>query len=176
MLLNNVRVLSVNSKPGKGKFATMQFHQATVQDPTGMQYKVDFGTVTPPGIGETFTCQTDDAPTYGAYKMIRGTYIGPASSATHLAPAGSLQAAPRPGQFPVPEDSKDISIIRQNSLGHAVELVNNMFHIFFPGTGEAITEDQLTRKVIEVAFLFSQFSSGKLEMDVKETLAQKLTK
>jgi hypothetical protein len=163
--------MNIIPKAGKGAYLGKTFYTAQVQDPSIGNLKVDFGAQNPPPMGAVLSCEVEDLATYGSHKLIRGSLI---PSSGGVASSGSPVAMGRV-DFPVPETDKGQSIIRQNSLGHAVELVARFPAAFFT-EGEKLTADHLVKRVIEVAFTLSEFSSGKLELDVQETLATKLTK
>ncbi len=172
MKINNASVLNVIPKPGSGKYLGRTFYAAQVMDPVLGNLKVDFGITTPPGVGQLLSCEVEDQPTYGAYKLVRGSVMG--GAAGNL--AGTAAAPRAQGAFPVPADAKDQSIIRQNSLAHAVALVKEFPQHFLNGIADNWTADQMVKRVIEVAFTFSEFSSGRLDLEVQESLATKLTK
>ena len=65
------------------------------------------------------------------------------------------------GGFPVEKDSHAMSIVRQNSMGHAVKLVQN-WHM----TTEASTTlslDDYYDQVLKIAYKITDFSTGHLE-------------
>lgn len=182
MQLNNALVTNVTSNPGKGRFASTTFHTVKVQTDTGSLLTLDWGSKAPPLDGTRVSVEIDDAPNYGKYK-VRHTPGPMTARSMGGSVAGGPVSASYAAEFPIPEDSRQQSIIRQNSLGHAVDLIKTFpenFGIHFADGGtttEALTSaDDLIKRVVEVAFALSEFSSGKLETDVKETLASKFAK
>jgi hypothetical protein len=173
MRITNATVMSIIPKAGKGAYLGKTFYTAQVQDPSIGNLKVDFGAQNPPPMGAVLSCEVEDLATYGSHKLIRGSLVAPGTTSAPT-PMGGTGYGGRV-DFPVPETDKGQSIIRQNSLGHAVDLMIGFPLIFFPD-GVDMTPDLLVKRVIEVAFTLSEFSSGKLELDVQETLATKLTK
>ena len=103
-------------------------------------------------------------------------YTGPAgsvASASNPIPGPTPQdnkpmaISKAPAQFPTVKGTKDVSIIRQNSLRHAVLVVSDMYvHSIIT----AQTEEAYINKVLEVAYIFADFSTGWRE--VKEAEAQ----
>jgi hypothetical protein len=179
--ITNATVMNIIPKAGKGAYLGKTFYTAQVQDPSIGNLKVDFGAQTPPPVGGNISCEVEDLATYGSHKLIRGSLVAPGgfSPTTNIGGAGLVSSGGYAGgrvDFPVPETDKGQSIIRQNSLGHAVALLTRFPDVFFGPEPVKCTEDQLVKKAVEIAFTLSQFSSGALELEVTETLATKLTK
>lgn len=177
MQINNAVVMSHTPRHGQGKYAGKIFYKANVHTSLGDTITLDFGSQMPPPVGANYSGECEDTMTYGAYKIVRPAWNGGggAPSAPRAPSAGSAPAAST--GFPLSQSSHQISIVRQNSMGHAVNLVANHFDVFFAGRTEGeVTEDELIQKVVEIAFYVSEFSSGALEVDVKGRLADKLKK
>lgn len=73
-------------------------------------------------------------------------------------PAGGKWAG---RQFPVGPLDPERSIIRQNSLGHATEMVN------FYGT-DAKTSAECAAEIIEIARMFEAYSAGDLDREIAD--------
>jgi hypothetical protein len=174
MRITNATVMAIIPKAGKGAYLGKTFYTAQVQDPSIGNLKVDFGAQNPPPMGAVLSCEVEDLATYGSHKLIRGSLVAPGTSSAPTPMGGSSYAGRV--DFPVPETDKGQSIIRQNSLGHAVALVNHCPAAMLGPDYASWDADRVVKRVIEIAFTFSEFSSGKLELDVQETLATKLTK
>lgn len=91
-------------------------------------------------------------------------------------PAASSGGASR-GSFPIKGDDYQTSIIRQNSLTNAVNLVNGILGDL---THEPITFEEATRRAdaasdlaIRVAYKFASFSSGHLDIRAAQDIANK---
>lgn len=69
--------------------------------------------------------------------------------------------------FPVPPDHGDRSIIRQNSLTNARELVQSYF------AGHSISFDDEVQKIIETAYKFEEYSSGDREVKAADAITNK---
>lgn len=70
--------------------------------------------------------------------------------------------------FPVPPLHGDRSIIRQNSLAHATQLV--VFQIREMGT--TVSLDDMARMVIELASKFEEYSAGDIERHAADNMVQ----
>jgi len=106
-------------------------------------------------------------------KKLRVISSGGAVSSVTSAHTG---AVPQPTsstqrRFPVPVDAPDRSIIRQNSLAHATNLV-----IALLGTGDtetaihnSVSDEDLAQQVIRLARQFESYSAG--DSDMQEAMA-----
>lgn len=83
---------------------------------------------------------TDTAPPEGS----------PAAPAGQAAPAYQAQAG-----FPVPSTAKDRSIIRQNSLMHATNLV-----VARPDYIEGLAAEEAAEEIVSIARIFEAYSTG----------------
>lgn len=92
----------------------------------------------------------------------KDTSKAPAAPAAKPAAGGYGQKV-----FPVPALHGDRSIIRQNSLGHAVEIVVHTYPV--GGTPEGAAE-----KAIELARMFEAYSAGDLDAAVAEEAMRKM--
>lgn len=117
-------------------------------------------------IGATVSFNAD--PNYGKLEMNLATLtIG--GGAAKPAPEGSSQGTKSTGSgykekpFPVPKTHSDTSIIRQNSLTNANTVMATYMSICSE-SGHPDTPEELAEKVIEIAYLFTDFSSGQREV------------
>lgn len=92
----------------------------------------------------------------------KDTSKAPAAPAAKPAAGGYGQKV-----FPVPALHGDRSIIRQNSLGHAVEIVIHTC----PG---GVSYEELAEKAIEIARMFEAYSAGDLDAAVAEEAMRKM--
>lgn len=96
-------------------------------------------------------------------KMVKGLKVisggGGSYSPSPSAPAVSRSAAPG---FPVPVDTKDRAIVRQNSLGHATNLVATMIADLDFKTWEdrEVATTKFAELCVDVARIFESYSSG----------------
>lgn len=74
-------------------------------------------------------------------------------------------AAGRP--FPVPKNSGEMAIIRQNSLTNAVNWYNNLV-----GTEAEQDDDLVSERIIAMAYRFAEFSSGQREARFVEEMGE----
>lgn len=174
MKLENALVENIEANAGRGKGASRTFY-TVVLGLSGTTYKVEWKSNPLPTVGEHVSCEVSDTINFGKYQLIsRGASVGGPRGGSSPPVTGVPGNKPSvaTGGFPIASDSHQQSIIRQNSLGHAVNLVDKNHAIFF-GEGD-ITADEMIKRVVEVAFAFAEFSSGKLEVDVSASLAEKL--
>lgn len=95
------------------------------------------------------------------------------------APATSGVVATKAAEFPIPMDSRQRSIIRQNSLGHAVQLMSDSgitSHIF-EVTDEGKEMAAIAEGAISLARMLEAYSTGDIEAvqsdpEAMEALAQ----
>lgn len=107
---------------------------------------------------------------YGGYQLVKGGGNGTAAPAPTPAANSAPTPAPAPkAAFPTPKNTKDVSIIRQNSMNHASRIVADMI------TAKVIaapkTEAEYVEKVIEVAYQVFDFSSGWREQKMADAQA-----
>lgn len=127
---------------------------------------VNLGFKTSHSQGETVTWEVEHK--YGGLQ-----YVGPSNGQPTSVQSGgqsnsSSNAAPvRATAFPTPKGTKDVSIIRQNSMTHATKIVAGMLD---NGSIELQTEDEYINKVLEVAYIVADYSTGWRE--VKEAAAR----
>jgi hypothetical protein len=115
--------------------------------------------------GETVTINVDDTQ-YGV-QMSKTQGVQPASTGV----TQSAQPAPIPmkkatPQFPTQPGTKDVSIIRQNSLNHATKIVDDMI-----GHGVILAPkdmDAYIQTVIDTAGTLAQFSTGWRDIELAQ--------
>lgn len=76
--------------------------------------------------------------------------------------AATTRAAPKPG-FPVAVDTKDRSIVRQNSLSHAVNLVTSMSNgefEFASWDARVSSTETFAKLCVDIARIFEDYSAG----------------
>lgn len=140
--------------------------------------KYGWGFTNPTKVGVTDGAEIEfviEASPYGP-KISEGS-VSVKTSGTGAPPVKSAAPAPRSPAassggsrdvgFPVPVTSEKISILRQNALTNARELV-----AMYPSMFGAETKEQLIAAILDTARVFADYSSGR---DVEEKVA-KLTK
>lgn len=106
---------------------------------------------------------------YGGYQVVQGNGSA-APAATAAAPTVAATPAPAlKAAFPTPKNTKDISIIRQNSMNHASRIVRDMIDTKVIGAPK--NEAEYVEKVIEVAYSVFDFSSGWREQKMADAQA-----
>lgn len=114
-------------------------------------------------VGETVNLDVEHK--YGGYQLIpsAGNVSSPGNmvAGSNSAPAKRTPAPKSGPAFPVATNTKDISIIRQSSLNRAVDVVEKLqaIGLFIPGN-----EQEYLDKVLEVAYMFTDFGSGQREV------------
>lgn len=138
---------------------------ATVYIATIDGQEVNLGFKTSLVQGETVSLPVEHK--YGGYQLIQGNGSGTPATSAASAVSPKVSSAPRATAFPTPQGTKDISIIRQNSLTHATKVVIAMtlakVPVFTPST-----EREFRDKVLEVAYEYQDFSTGWREEKMAE--------
>lgn len=101
------------------------------------------------------TVQLNVEHKYGGYQLIQGAPTA-TNGAANQAGKGASKPASKPA-FPTPKNTKDVSIIRQNSMTHASRIVRDMADLGILGK---LKEDAYLEKVIETAYYIADFSTG----------------
>ena len=107
---------------------------------------------------------------YGSWQYVEGVPQGtlPAAGAVTgpAAPAVSSSGSRGSGGFPVDAKSGQISIIRQNSMNRAVEILAQWTSYATP-LWQPVTEGEYLKKLLEVALIITDFNSGQHIMDLQ---------
>lgn len=94
-------------------------------------------------------------------------YVGPAKQGSEpvrkVTKASPMPSAGNKPAFPVGKDTKDMSIIRQNSLTHATKIVEQALLAEIVQQPNSL--EDLTELVISVAYDLTEFSSGHRELN-----------
>lgn len=126
-------------------------------------------------IGETveFDYTTDK---YG-HKI---TSIRPAGAGVLVSLPAPIKAASgssyQPRVFPVPIESGERAILRQNALTNARELVTAFLSVDIPNDGKKEVQktfNSLADEVIRIAYMFEEFTSGDRERHAAEEIMKK---
>ena len=108
--------------------------------------------------GDTVTFDNGDKKWCRQLKVVAAGGGGSApapSGGGYSAPTGAPKAAYKPA-FPIGIDTKDRSIVRQNSLTHATKLY--IAGTFFVDSADLTETD--AQKIVELARIFEDYSSG----------------
>lgn len=103
---------------------------------------------------------------YGSLQLVPGNGSGqPASPAVSGQASKVPQAAPAPKQqayteFPVPKNTKGITIARQNSGGHAARIVGCLID-----NGTIKSKDEAIEAFMDVAYSITDFATGHREVN-----------
>ena len=138
-------VLAINTADGKSK-AGRPYTKYTAVMSAGFTF--DAGIRPPPfKAGETIDVELEEK--FGKMQLVRDD--DPSGG------GGGRGRAPRP--WPVPEDHGDNSIIRQNSLKHAVAVI-----VGSPvAQSGSVSAEVMAEEAIKIAYKFTEFSSGRLD-------------
>jgi hypothetical protein len=147
------RTIQVKRGPRAGKDATV--HSIEVDTPNGL-IEVNVGFRQPYEVGESVNLSCDRTQ-FGL--EVSKSQAGPAAPA---AKASVQHVQPARVGFPVGKDTKDISIIRQNSMTHASRIVDDMVRGGIIGKPQS--EEEYIEKVFDVAYQITEFSSGHREV------------
>lgn len=147
--------------PKKNGNGVMKVHYAMVDNnPVNLGFKTNYQE------GVFFDEEVDFK--YGEYQLPRS--MAPATKVQSMvSPTGPVASTPSlPKQataFPVPINTKDTSIIRQNALTNARELVVGMMN---NGMMMGKSKQELMEEIIQTAYFFADFSSGRREQKLAE--------
>lgn len=97
-------------------------------------------------------------------KVIAANPSGGASSAAASSNAGTSSKFSR-GRFPIPKDDGQRSIIRQNSLGHAIEALISV------GVLQSTDPNDMVSTIISTARLFEAYSAGDLDSEAAKMIS-----
>jgi hypothetical protein len=157
--------VQIKNGPRAGQTSTV-YHAMIQGHDVNLGFKCDYQE------GESVTLTVEEK--YGGYQVVKGNGNANAPSVPNAASqAGPAQPAaplgPKPAAFPTPKNTKDISIIRQNSMTHATRIVDDM--IIHGVVKAPKTEGEYVEKVIEVAYQVFDFSSGWREQKMADAQA-----
>jgi hypothetical protein len=119
-----------------------------------------------------FTYTEKPSPSGEPYRNIKGSVTKvPPPAAAPVTGAGMMKGTASASgfigrTFPVPALAPERSIIRQNSLGHAVEIVTQMTAF---GNCEEAAE-----RTIEIARMFEAYSAGDLDVEMVDEEIKKM--
>ncbi len=155
---------SIYTKEVTTRFGPKNVYHATING-----HDVNLGFNTKLSQGENVVLNVENK--YGGYQLLQGAPSGtatPVPAAGNSGPTEAVQSRPA-GKFAFPVDinANGTSICRQSSLNRAVELVSLMVE------NEVITpqtEQDYLDKVFEIAYQFTDFTTGQRE--VKQANAQ----
>ena len=159
------KTITIKNGPRAGGQATIFY--VTIDG----QHRVNVGFACPFEDGEYVTIMAEQK--FGELKMVgKGAGNGGTKAPAQAKPVAKA-TAPAQAAFPVPQGTKDISIIRQNSLGHATRLMDTLISHGFINT-KGMTEEQAVEKTLAIAMAFADFSSGHREVKMASELAKHL--
>ncbi len=159
---------SVRTKVRNTRFGDKNIHLCTVD---GIEFETGFKSVF--AQGEMITAAVEHK--YGGWQYVDGGDASlPAVTAAVAAVAvvsSSSGGGRRGGSFPIDPKDGQISIIRQNSLNRAVEILKEWgtTGIFKPST-----EDEYLKKLLEVALIVTDFNSGQHIVELAKAQAANL--
>jgi hypothetical protein len=158
-VIDSIYTKEVNTKRGPANV-----YHATING-----HDVNLGFQTKLSQGENVVLNVENK--YGGYQLIQGDPTGPTTQVSAANASGNNGAVqPRPAAkqaFPVDINANGTSICRQSSLNRAVESVVAMMK---DGILMLKTEQEYLDKVFEIAYQFTDFSTGQRE--VKQAAAQ----
>jgi len=118
--------------------------------------------------GESVTWNVEEK--FGGYQLVKGNTAAP-SNPVAPAPTASGSAKPAhtgqaPTEFPVPKNTKGISICRQNSGGHTAVIVAAMID-----NGLLNSQEEITTAFLEIAYEITDFATGQREAAMADAKA-----
>lgn len=151
---------SIYTKEVTTKFGPKNVYHAMING-----HDVNLGFNTKLSQGESVVLNVENK--YGGYQLLQGA---PAGTPTPVQPAGSggpTVGRPSKAAFPVDINANGTSICRQSSLNRAVESVIALMDVNLISLK---TEQEYLDKVFEIAYQFTDFTTGQRE--VKQANAQ----
>lgn len=110
------------------------------------------------------------SPSGEPYRNIKGSVTKTAAPAASPVTGAGVMGKKEGGfvgrSFPVPALAPERSIIRQNSLGHAVQIVNSNCAFGDP--------EESARRAIEIARMFEAYSAGDLDVEMVDEEVKKM--
>lgn len=152
--------VQIKNGPRAGSTSTV-YHAMIAGHDVNLGFKCDFEE------GESVNLTVEEK--YGGYQVVKGGGNGAAAPAPAAAQAAAPALKPAPAAFPTPKNTKEISIVRQNAMRHAVPIVKDMVDAgVIPAPKD---EAEYVEKVIEVAYSVFDFSSGWREQKMADAQA-----
>ena len=159
---------SVRTKVRNTRFGDKKIHLCTVD---GIEFETGFKSVF--AQGEMITCGVEHK--YGGWQYVEGPVgsLPPVTAAvtTSVASTSGSGGGKGAGAFPVDPKSGQISIIRQNSLNRAVEILRQWAK---EGIFEPKGEAEYLKKLLEVALIVTDFNSGQHIVELAKAQAANL--
>lgn len=157
---------SVRTMIRKTKFGDKNIHLVTVD---GTEFETGFKQVF--SQGEMITAGVEHK--YGGWQYVDASgNLPPVTAAvTTSVQSTSGGGKGRNGAFPVDPKDGQISIIRQNSLNRAVEILETWGQ---HGIFKATSEDEYLKKLLEVALIVTDFNSGQHIVELAKAQAANL--
>lgn len=137
---------------------------------------INVGFNNPFKVGQRVTLDAEQQ--YGELKMSQsgGGGGGAAPAPKQAAAPKSNYVPPSARPFPVPKNTGEIAIIRQNALTNAVTMFCNGALEFVPNKEDMKSVDELVEEVIKMAYAFAEFSSGNREVRLAAEMEKKAAK
>ncbi len=120
--------------------------------------------------GESVTLNVEEK--FGGYQLVKGGAAPapaakqPTHTASPVASGPSKFTGKAPTEFPVPKNTKGISICRQNSGGHAATIVAAMID-----NGLLDSQAKITEAFLEIAYEITDFATGQREAAMADAKA-----
>jgi hypothetical protein len=156
---------SIYDKEINTKFGTKPVYHAMING-----QDINLGFKNPYVVGESVTLNVEHK--YGGFQLIQGgappstsNVPGSAASNGSASTPPPVQMASKPAEFPVPNNTKGITIARQNSGGHAARIVAAMID------AEMINNKaDVLSTFIDLAYEITDFATGQREQKQAEAM------
>jgi hypothetical protein len=156
-VIDSIYTKTVKTKRGDGQV----YHAMVNGHDVNLGFKCDYVE------GEAVTLEVEHK--YGGYQLINGRKGSVAGASNGTGTTSPNPATPRraaPAEFPVPKNTKGITIARQNSGGHAATIVAAMIE-----TGQITTVDDAADAFMTLAYQITDFATGQREQAQAEAIA-----
>lgn len=158
------KIVSIETKMAKTRYGEKPVYSVALEDGTS----VEVGFKNPYQTGEYFNRSVEFK--YGTWKDVGPAVAGAEVATPSPAARPAAGGAPSGRTFPVSRESPEMSIIRQNALTNAREVLVCLYgngDDAYPGMPKAERQqylDALAEDIFHLAYKFADFSSGQREV------------
>jgi hypothetical protein len=156
-VIDSIYTKTVPTKRGDGTV----YHAMINGTDVNLGFKCDYAE------GEAVTLEVEHK--YGGYQLISGRKGAVAGASNGIGNASPNNPTPRraaPPEFPVPKNTKGITIARQNSGGHAATIVAALIE-----KGVIKTTEDAAEAFMKLAYEITDFATGHREAMQAEAIA-----
>jgi hypothetical protein len=164
------KVANITTRDVNTKYGTKPAYTVHLED--GSKFDTDFkapGSLGVPGVGNPVTVTVTESKYGMKFQGLGGTPDAAGNSPAAKQSGGGGGISGRP--FPVPKNSGEMAIIRQNALTNAVNTVMGYVGTLPPDQATEYMEN-IEEQVISIAYKYAEFSSGQREVRLVEEMGE----